>query len=294
MAQRFGGKFSPDTESAQASNSEGFKGARRSRVGGRVNLLFLAPLPLIWRAFSSEPLVMAQYLVALGALLLAAWMTREGLFAEEAYSARKVARRPALPRKILGSGLTAIGLGLAGIAGHGPMEAIIFALLGGALHSFSFGLDPLQNKGMDGINSHQSDRVARAVEEAEDHLRAMRNAIERAGDRTLERRVDAFQTTARDLFRTVEEDPRDLTAARRYLGVYLLGAKDATVKFADLYARTQDAKARDDYQALLDDLEQNFAARTQKLLLDDRGDMNIEIDVLRERLEREGMSRDDA
>jgi 5-bromo-4-chloroindolyl phosphate hydrolysis protein len=117
----------------------------------------------------------------------------------------------------------------------------------------------------------------------------MRDAILRAGDRGLVARVEKFQTTARAMFRTVEQDPRDLTAARRYLGVYLLGARDATVKFADLYARTRDPKARADYEALLDDLEKEFAARTEKLLLDDRTNLDIEIEVLRERLEREGV-----
>ena len=47
------------------------------------------------------------------------------------------------------------------------------------------------------------------------------------------------------------------------------------------------------YEALLDDLEKNFAARTQKLLLNDHSDLSVEIDVLRERLQREGI-RDDA
>ncbi len=291
MAQKFGGKYSPG--GAQGGNSDdGFRNAKRSRAGGRVNLLFIAPLPLIWKAFMSEPIVMAHYLIALGILLLAAWMTREGMFAQEAYDARKVARRPAVPRKLFGSILTGLGLAVAGFAGHGPIEAGIFAVVGCLLHGFAFGLDPMSDKGMEGTNRHQTDRVARAVEEAEEHLRAISDAIARAGDRSVERRVTAFQSTARDLFRTVEEDPRDLTAARRYLGVYLLGAKDATVKFADIYSRTQDAQARADYLALLDDLEENFAARTQKLLLEDRGDLTIEIDVLRERLEREGLHRD--
>ena len=82
------------------------------------------------------------------------------------------------------------------------------------------------------------------------------------------------------------DDPRDLTGARKFLGVYLQGAQDATAKFADLYARNGNA----DYEALLDDLELNFAAQTEKMLLDDRTDMDIEIKVLRDRLRREGLS----
>ena len=60
-------------------------------------------------------------------------------------------------------------------------------------------------------------------------------------------------------------------------------------KFADIFSRTRDAQARTDYLALLDDLEKNFAARNRKSLLEDRSDLTIEIDVLRERLSREGV-----
>lgn len=296
MARRYGGKFSPDgaSDTAAASTPKGgFQNAKRSKVGFRVNLLFIAPLPLIWKAFTSEPIVMAQYLAALGVLLLAGWLTREGLIAEEAYEARKVARRPAMPRKLAGSILAGVGLGLVGIAGHGLIDAVIFAVLGAVLHSFAFGLDPMRDKGMDGIDTFQTDRVARAVDEAEKHLEAMKESILRAGDRALERRVAQFGTTARDLFRTIEDDPRDLSSARKYLSVYLKGARDATAKFSDIYARNRDAQARTDYEALLDDLEQNFASRTQKLLMNDHSDLTVEIDVLRERLQREGI-RDDA
>lgn len=294
MAKRYGGKFSPDgsTTDHEAGKLGPFLNAKRSKAGGRVNMLFIAPLPLIWKAFTSEPIVMAQYLLALGLLILAAWMTREGIMAQEAYDARKVARRPALPRKIVGSLLTGLGLGTAGLAGFGPVEAGIFVVLGTVIHSLAFGFDPLKNKGTEGIDTFQTDRVARAVDEAEKHLTAMSDAIQRAGSRPMERRVEEFQKTARDLFRTIEDDPRDLTSARKYLSVYLKGARDATVKFADVYSRNQSAEARDGYAALLDDLEQNFAARTQKLLLNDHSDLTIEIDVLRERLQREGIKND--
>ena len=290
MARRFGGRFSPDGAAPDAPAAPAFRGRTRTRAGFRVNLLFVLPLPLALRAFRAEPVVMAQYLGALGLLILAAWLTREGIRAQEAYEARKVARRPAIPRKIFASVLTGAGLGLAGLAGHGPVDAAVFAVLGAVLHGFSFGLDPLRDKGMEGIDTFQQDRVARVVDEAETHLAAMRDAIRIAEDRRLEARVERFQQTAREMFRTVEEDPRDLAAARKYLGVYLLGARDATAKFADLYARTGDKAARADYEALLTDLEQNFTARTRKLLLDNRADMDVEIEVLRERLQREGLT----
>ena len=296
MAQRFGGKYSPEppADGTEQPAKNPWQGQKRTRAGGRVNLLFLAPLPLAVRAFFQDPAALALTLVGLGLLLLAAWLTREGILAQEAYEARKIARRPALPRKMLASVLTGAGLFAAAFAGQGGLvNPAIFAVLGAALHSFAFGLDPMRDKGMEGVDTFQQDRVARAVGEAEKHLAAMKDAILRAGDRQLEARVDRFQSTAREMFRTVEEDPRDLTTARKFLGVYLLGTRDATAKFADIYSRTRDAQARADFEALLDDLEKNFSARTKAMLLDDRSDLNVEIEVLRERLMREGVATGD-
>jgi 5-bromo-4-chloroindolyl phosphate hydrolysis protein len=293
MAQRYGGKYSPGPDNPAGIPRTGpavATPARRARAGMRVNLLFLAPAPLVILAFFREPVGLAYNLAAFGVLMLAAWLTREGLIAEEAYNARTVARRPAIPRKLMGSVLTGAGLFVAAFgSGQGIAASVVLGTLGALLHGMSFGLDPMKDKGLEGVDSFQTDRVARAVEEAEKHLAAMKDAILRANDRALTARVEKFQSTARAMFRRVEQDPRDLTAARRYLGVYLLGARDATVKFADIYARTRDPQVRADYEALLDDLEKEFAARTEKLLLDDRTNLDIEIEVLRERLEREGV-----
>ena len=296
MAQKFGGKFSPDGtapkplahgERPPAPNP--FDGKTPGKVGFRANLLFALPFLFAWRAFLGAPADLIAGLGTFALLLLAAWLTREGIVAHEAYDARKVARRPAIPRKIFGSVLTGAGLALATFySGQGPVIAIALGAIGTALHLASFGPDPLADKGAEGIDAFQSDRVAGAVDEGERHLAAMKDAALRAGDRRIEGRVDRFAATARAMFRTVEADPRDLTAARKYLGVYLMGARDASVKFADHYARSRDATALADYEALLDDLETNFAERTQKLLADGKTDLNVEIEVLRERLQREG------
>jgi len=288
MAQRFGGKHSPNA--AGASPQGGYRGARRTRVGGRVNMLFIAPLPLALRAFLADPVDMALNLAALGLLLLAAWLTREGLRAQEAYDARRIARRPAIPRKIFGAALTGVGLAVAALAADGGVTApAIYAVAGAALHVLAFGPDPLRDKNPDGVDTFQTDRVARVVDRAEEYLRAMTQAIAGTRDRDIEARLERFQVTVRDMLRSVEDDPRDLTAARKYLGVYLMGARDASVKYAELATRAPNPQAREKYLVLLSDLEQNFTAKTRALMADSTTDLDIEIEVLRDRLEREGV-----
>lgn len=286
MAERFGGKYSPGADKARGIEPE----AQVDPAGARSNLLFVPGAILAVTGFFGGPTVLALSLAGAASWTLAAWLTREGLRAEGAYNARSVARRPAMPRKMLGSVLIGGGTFLGALA-HGTdiIGSALYALIAAVLHSAAFGIDPLVNKTADGADTFQSDRVARVVDEGEAHLKRMTDAIVRTGDRKLIARVERFQATARALFRIVEEDPRDLTAARKYLGVYLMGARDATVKFATLYTRRRDAQARADYEALLDDLEKDFAARSETLLLDDRSDLTVEIEVLRERLAREGV-----
>lgn len=256
----------------------------------RANLIFLPALPLVFTSLNEGAIGLALGLGAASIWVLGGFLLREGLRAEAAYHARRVAKRPAIPRKVYSAILIGAGTTLASYANEpGMIAPLLFGGIATGLHLTAFGLDPMSDKGAEGIDAFQQSRVARAVDEAEQYLSDMSDAIRRAGDRRLEARVEQFQTTARDLFRTVEEDPRDLTAARKYLSVYLMGARDATIKFADIYSRSQDAQARGDYETLLDDLEENFAARNAKMLLEDRSDLNIEIDVLRDRLQREGV-----
>jgi hypothetical protein len=295
MAQRFGGKHSPDGrvtrpgEHAPAPQAaHPFDGKRPTGVGFRANLLFVLPFLFVWKAFSGDPATLILSLAVFALMMLSAWLTRDGIIAQEAYDARNVARRPAIPRKMFGSGLMGAGLATATVmAGQSPVIAALLGAIGAALHLTAFGADPLRDKGAEGIDSFQTNRVAGAVDEAERHLAAIKDALARAGDRRIEARADRFAATARAMFRTVEADPRDLTASRKYLGVYLMGARDASVKFADLYARSRSETARAEYEALLDDLERNFAAATAKLQSNDHDDLNVEIEVLRERLARE-------
>lgn len=291
MAQRFGGKFSPGTPATAQSSSppaHPFDGKAPLKGAGRARMLAVAGLLFVPGAFLGDPRGLIFGLGATALILAAAFLTAEGLKAHAAYDERKVARRPAFPRKIFGSVLVGAGLCVGGLASHDTvLFPALFGVIGAVLHFLTFGADPLRDKGAEGLDTFQTDRVARAVDEAEKHLAAMRDAILRAGDRQLEARVDRFSAAARSLFRTVENDPRDLTAARKYLSVYLMGARDSTIKFADLFARSRDPQARADYLALLDDLETTFADRSRSLLSDNRNDLDVEISVLRERLKRE-------
>jgi hypothetical protein len=294
MAQRFGGPNSPggDPRPGAAAPTTPARTRQRAATGARVNLLFALPFVFAISAFFRDPSGLVLHLAVFALMIASAWLTRDGVIAQAAYDERKIARRPAFPRKLFGSVLMGLGIGAAAGAGMGMVQGVILGALGGVLHLLSFGPDPMRDKGiggMDGVDEFQTDRVARAVAEAEKTLTQMTEAIARLNDRALNDRLRDFAGQVRPLLRAVENDPRHLSAARRYLGLYLNGARDASVKFADLYARNRDGGARADFLALLDDLQNNFAHRLQSLETTDRQALDIEMEVLRERLEREGV-----
>lgn len=291
MAKRYGGKYSPDGSDDSMSMRALRKDERvRDAAGARSNVMFVPPVVLAVMTFGADAVNMATGLIGAGVLALGAWLLREGLRAEAAYNLRKVAKRPAIPRKIFAAVLTGAGVATAALFhGNTGIESGLYGIIAGALHIAAFGIDPLRDKRVEGIDQFQQDRVARVVDEAEGYIKDMREQIDTLGDHTLSREVKEFTASAEQMIRTVEEDPRDLTGARKFLSVYLMGARDATTKFVQVWQRSESWEARMDYKALLDDLEKNFAARTKKMLIEDRTDMDIEINVLRDRLEREGL-----
>lgn len=298
MPTRFGGRFSPRapreaTPDAKA-RAEALAEARQvDAAGARANLLFVPPVVAAATGLFGSPEALVLSLAAAAALSAGAWTLREGLRAHAAFDVRPAARRPALPRKALAAVLAGLGTVLAALSGGTDATgALLYGLAALALHLAAFGIDPLRDKPADGVDPFQRDRVARVVHEAEGYLADMRARVAALRDRALEDRVAGFEALARRMIRTVEDDPRDLSGARKYLGVYLLGARDASAKFAEVYARTRDAGARASYEALLGDLQGEFASRTAAMLEGGRADMDLEIKVLRDRLRREGVGPD--
>ena len=164
-------------------------------VFAAMNLLFMLPFLWAFSAFFRDPAGMVQHLGVFAVLMFAAWMTREGVIAQDAYDQRRVARRPAIPRKIFGSVAMGLGLALAGFGAEGGIAVpVIFGALGAVLHFLSFGPDPLRDKGMSGVDEFQTDRVARAVEGAEAYLASMSDAMLRARDRKLDDRLKEWSS----------------------------------------------------------------------------------------------------
>jgi len=300
-ARRFGGPHSPNAQGAaqgaaspragaQVSPARGgWAGRRAASVSLRALGLFLFPTPLLIAAVvaltAGDAARMAGLLGAFAALILGAGLTRTGLAAADAYEARAVAKPPAFPRKLFGAAFTALGVGASALlGGAAPASALIFAGLAALLHVVAFGPDPMRAKGVDGLSGAALDDAVTRIDIARALIADMTRAADSLGDRALSGRVRALADSAAAVIARLEQNPGEMRRARRFLAVYLVGARDATVKFAQ--AEKPDAAA---YGALLDDLETHFARHRETLMVESAADLDVEIAVLRDRLKMEGV-----
>ena len=227
-------------------------------------------------------------------LMLSAWLLNEGLRAEEAYDARAVARPPAIPRKLFAAVLTGASV-FARRAARASARALarrarLRRWWPAAAQLVAFGLDPMRKKGLEGVDEFATERVARAIDQAEALVRQITDAAARIGDRRLEGRDRAaLRPGARGVPR------RRARPARPRAG---RGPSSASTCSACATRRSSSPtsgaaaatpEARSAYEALLGDLETSFATHRTQLLEDDRSDLDIEIEVLRERLQQDGL-----
>ncbi|MEM9211523.1 MAG: 5-bromo-4-chloroindolyl phosphate hydrolysis family protein [Pseudomonadota bacterium] len=286
MSKRFGGKFS----NQEMERGVDWSTAKPRRSRFRTQVIAALSIPIFvagaLELTSGNPIgAIFDWGAALG-VALASWLISEGIRAEIAFNERQIANPPAFPRKMFGTVLIAVSVGsvFALDPDWGPFNGILVGAIAGGLAFATFGIDPMRSKGLEGTNTFERERVAVAIEKAETYLEETLDAAGRIRDRHLNARIESLVQSVREMMRTIENDPRDLSSSRKYLSVYLKGARDATRKFADLYSKRKDKEARNAYVALLDDLERSFSQRREILLLDNRTDLDVEIEVLRERL----------
>ena len=106
-------------------------------------------------------------------------------------------------------------------------------------------------------------------------------------DAPLRDRLAKITARGRDILTRIEQDPSDLRRARKFLKVYLDGALEATRKYARSQHDLGDSDMYLKFRSLLDDMQATFDQQHEKLLTNDRIDLDVEIDVLAERLNRE-------
>lgn len=249
-------------------------------------LLFLVPLPIPVAAAVS--LAQGQLVPFLGnaigyalflggALLVRRGLVRTGGLADGRW-----------PFRTLGCALIGLATGMTtwlGV-GHNPAIATAFALVAllGCYLTYGFDLHnsrPLSDGG--------SEHTRSALVEADRSIAAIEQAIRDIRQPELGMRLQRITGLAREIVSRLEEDPRDLHRARKFLNVYLDGVQSVVEDYAKTHHRIIVPDLNERFRRALITVEDAFREQQQTLLESDVEQLDVKIEVLTQQLKREGI-----
>ncbi len=266
----------------------------RRPVGGYLLYALCAPLvpAIAVSVFRGDTRMLIAELAGLGLLLAGAWINRLGLKAAAEYERRKVAAAPPVPGKLIGGLLT--GAGTAALSWMALGNTLMFSAIVGiaALAGcvLAYGADPRRDKVVAAQTSgYTTEEVLKALGDAENKIRAIEGAGAGLRNAELKARLRRIAGQARKILGVIEDDPRDLRRARKFLNVYLDGTRRVTEGYATAHKDNQAGELEDNFRNVLVTIEEVFGEQHQKLLENNAMDLDVQIEVLSTQLKREGV-----
>lgn len=279
----------------QIQNPKRFFADLWDRYSPRGLLLYFLPMALLLATFIALAKGhLASILINASGFtlyMLAAWCLRRGLQAERQYSKSYLARAPQKPLKTIAAIITALATAM--IAWLGARHSLPVALMfgGGALLGMylSYGFDPMKKPKTTAAHGYSREEILQTLENSSRIIRSMELANERIRNAELNRRIDRICAIADNILAEIAADPRDMRRARKFLNIYLDGARQVTEGYARTHPQTQSCELEQNFRNVLETIETAFQEQHQKLLEEDVFDLDVKIEVLNTQLKREGI-----
>jgi 5-bromo-4-chloroindolyl phosphate hydrolysis protein len=276
----------------------GLLSGQRRRLSGRMAgaLMYLLPAPVFLKAIVAlwagnlDMLVNAG--VASALFLLAATLARRGLKREIEYRERPRASAPPPPLKAAAGALLAAATGFAAfaVAGHALPVAVVFGAIAALGYFLFYGTDSRGRELAPSLSRGSADEVGAILRDAYQRLDSIEQASARIGTKEFRQRLGTIVGATENILKAIEEDPRDLRQARRFLNVYLDGVQRVTEQYARTHPRTQSLALEQNFRTLLVEMENICDQQYTKLMQNDALDLDVQIEVLNTRLKQEGVS----
>ncbi len=256
--------------------------------------LFLLPIPLCLALLVALIRGDLSRLALVGGALACIWgagvLVAAALGAEARYFLGDRSDPPAIPLKMLSAALTALGVGLAALAGgHAVSGALVFAALGGLGHAAFYGRDlrppRIQVAAVAGIDV---EAVTRQLKQAYGRLRGIDAAAHAIPIPEFRARLARITGIGRSILGTIERDPADAARARRFLHLYLDSAERVTMDYARTQTHLRHQPLDQNFRKLLVEMERTFAEQQRALVERDLVSLDVDIEVLNARLTHEG------
>jgi len=249
--------------------------------------LFLAPLFLstILALFNTNIksflLSGVSFLLFLGVATLA----KRGFLQESLYHKETFTKAPKVPYKMIAAYLlggatffTAIATGQQDF-----VRSVFLALISFAGFYLFYGFDPKVDK-FKNLGDVSSEFVLETLKEARGKLTLIGDDIKSIKDVELQEKLNIAVAKSENILQVIQEDPKDIRVARKFLTVYIDGVAKVTESYTSMKESDINPEIKTKLHKLMDDVEERFDKELQRLQANNEFDLDVHIDVLQEQI----------
>lgn len=269
-------------------------GLRRRAKAVKGWWLYILPLPLAFDAvfslWSGEIGAMATAAAAYAMFLFGADIARRGFARDAERRGRAFAR--VVPYKATAAGTFGLATAFAAFAaaGHDIVTSAAFGVACVIGFFLVYGFDPKRAQpSVPADIGVSADEIRAALGEAYAKVDGIETAGKAIGSLEFRERLGRIVGGAQKILSAIEENPRELRRARRFINVYLDGARQVTEKYARTHTQADSPLLEQNFRRLLIDMETVCEEQYQKLTDNSVSDLDVQIEVLTTRLKREGV-----
>ncbi len=261
-------------------------------------LPFLLPLPLVITILFSLAqhrfLPFAASLAGMASYLLAGYFLSRANYYQGQAEKRKWERPSRTPWRLSAAIFTAIGTSVVAFfaAQSGLLISLGYGLVAFFGLIFYYGLDPSYKDAGASLSGVTSEELSDAFNEAETRIASIRTAAQtiRRDDAGLADRIEHIAKGSEGILQIIDDDPKDLRRARKFLKVYLDGAQQVINKYVKRTHLQDDKTIESNLRAVLDSIDTVIEEQRIKLQEDDILELDVQIEVLQTQLKHEGIS----
>jgi len=212
-------------------------------------------------------------------------LSQKGFIQEKEYLLATFTKAPKTPYKTMSALLLALATFFTSwIAGDKPfMTSLFLGLISILGYYLYYGFDPKDDK-LDNLGDISAEFVLETIEEAEDKLSAIKEDMQEMDDKLLIEKLDKAVKKAEHILKVIQEDPKDIRVARKFLIVYIDGIAKVIDAYSALDEKDIDKERKDNLYALIDDLDIKFDSELERLKNNNLFDLDVHIDVLKEQI----------
>jgi 5-bromo-4-chloroindolyl phosphate hydrolysis protein len=271
------------------SKAKPYKPSKTNTSLNKGMLLYIFVFPLfiavILAVLQTNIMAFIYNSIAFVLFFVSAKLSNKGFAQEKAYLLATLTKAPKTPYKTL----SALLLGFATfftawIAGHEAFMSSLFlgliAILGYYLY---YGFDPKDDK-LDNLGDISAEFVLETLAEAKAKIDNIKEDMLQMQDKILLQKLDTAVKKAENILAVIQQDPKDIRVARKFLLVYIDGVAKVIDAYSDLDEADISQERKESIYELMDDLDIKFDKELERLKNNNLFDLDVHIDVLKEQI----------